>query len=32
MTKPQTLELPDALQQKLDAEAANAEPIQRDIS
>jgi len=32
MTKSQTLELPDALQQKLDAEAVNAEPIQREIS
>jgi len=32
MTKPQTLEVPDALQQKLEAEATNAEPIQRAIS
>jgi len=32
MTKPQTLEVPDALQQKLEAEATNAEPIKRAIS
>ncbi len=32
MTKTQTIELPDALKQKMEAEAANAEPIERVIT
>jgi co-chaperonin GroES (HSP10) len=32
MTKTQTIELPDALKQKMESEAANAEPIERVIT
>lgn len=32
MTNTQTIELPDALKQKMEAEAANAEPIERVIT
>ena len=32
MTKTQTIKLPDALQQKMDAEASIAEPIKREIT
>jgi co-chaperonin GroES (HSP10) len=32
MTNTQTIELPDALKQKMEAEAVNAEPIEREIT
>jgi len=32
MTKTQTIELPDALKQKMESEAANAEPIERVVT
>jgi len=32
MTKTQTIELPDALKQKIEAEASEAEPIEREIT